>query len=137
MSSGAHTASAPCAERAVSARSEFPGTGKYVGQVRHWLRAALATCSAADDAVLMVSELATNALTHSTSGKGGTFTVTVSHRSSDVRVEVTDQGGSWTPNTSGDELHGRGLLIVGSLARAWGVTGDDSGRTVWFELDCR
>ena len=137
MSSEVHIAPAPCAGRTVSARSEYPGTEKCVRQVRHWLRAALAACPAADDAVLMVSELATNALTHSASGRGGTFSVTVSHRSSDVRVEVTDQGGSWTPNTPGDELHGRGLLIVSSIARAWGVTGDDSGRTVWFELDCR
>jgi len=38
---------------------------------------------------------------------------------------------------TGDELHGRGLLIVASLARAWGIIGDDSGRAVWFELDCQ
>jgi two-component sensor histidine kinase len=103
---------------------------------RHWLRARLGACPAIDDAVLLVSELATNALLYSASGKEGTFTVTVSHRSADVRVEVADQGGPWAPDTTGDELHGRGLLIVSSLARAWGVTGDESGRTVWFELDC-
>ena len=136
MSSGAHTAPAPCPGRTVIARSEFPGTGKYVGQVRQWLRAALGACSATDDAVLLTSELATNALLYSASGKGGTFTVTVSHRSADVRVEVADKGGPWTPDTTGNELHGRGLLNVSSIARAWGVTGDDSGRTVWFELDC-
>jgi serine/threonine-protein kinase RsbW len=137
MSPGAHQAPALCVDRPVAARSEFPGTGKYVGQVRHWLRAALGTCPTADDAVLLVSELATNALTHSASGRSGAFTVTVSHRSAGVRVEVADQGGPWTPDMTGDELHGRGLLIVGSLARAWGVMGDDSGRTVWFELDCQ
>ncbi len=80
--------------------------------------------------------LATNALAHSASGRGGTFTVTVFHRSGDVRVEVADQGGLWLPGTAGDEVHGRGLVIVSSLARAWGITGDESGRTVWFELDC-
>jgi hypothetical protein len=62
--------------------------------------------------------------------------VTISLRSADVLVEVTDQGGPWTPDTADDELHGRGLLIVSSLAHAWGITGDESGRTVWFELDC-
>jgi len=90
----------------------------------------------AEDATLLLSELATNALAHSASGRGGTFTVTVFHRSGDVRVEVADQGGLWLPGTAGDEVHGRGLVIVSSLARAWGITGDESGRTVWFELDC-
>jgi hypothetical protein len=32
--------------------------------------------------------------------------------------------------------HGRGLLIVASLARAWGRAGDsERGWTVWFEMD--
>ena len=137
MSSGAHTAPAPCSRSTVTAQVEFLGTREYVAWARHWLRAALRSCPAADDAALLVSELATNALTHSASGQGGTFTVTVSHRSADVRVEVADQGGPWTPDMTGDELHGRGLLIVGSLAHSWGITGDDSGRTVWFELDCQ
>jgi hypothetical protein len=51
-------------------------------------------------------------------------------------VVVTDQGGPWKPDTDPHELHGRGLVIVGSIARAWDVTGDDIGRTVWFALDC-
>jgi len=107
-----------------------------VALVRQWLYATLGACPAADDGVLLVSELATNALTHSASGRGGALTVTVFHRSGDVRIEVADQGGRWPTATAGDGVHGRGLVIVGSLARAWGVTGDDSGRTVWFELDC-
>jgi anti-sigma regulatory factor (Ser/Thr protein kinase) len=47
--------------------------------------------------VLLVSELATNAIAHSESGRGGSFTVTVIHRAGDVRVEVADQGGTWAP----------------------------------------
>jgi serine/threonine-protein kinase RsbW len=136
MSSGAHTVPVSCAERAVSVWAEFPGTAQYVVRVRQWLRASLSACAAVDDAVLLVSELATNALVHSASGRGGTFAVTVSHRSADVRIEVADQGGSWSPEIASDGLHGRGLTIVGSLARAWGITGDESGRTVWFELGC-
>jgi two-component sensor histidine kinase len=89
-----------------------------------------------EDAALLLSEVATNALAHSASGRGGGFTVTVLHRSGDVRVEVADQGGLWLPETAEDEVHGRGLVIVSSLARAWGITGDEAGRTVWFELDC-
>jgi anti-sigma regulatory factor (Ser/Thr protein kinase) len=89
-----------------------------------------------DDANLLVSELVTNALEHSASGRGGSFTVAVHHRSADMRIEVADQGGRWLPGDTSDGLHGRGLVIVGSVARVWGITGDDSGRTVWFELDC-
>jgi hypothetical protein len=49
-----------------------------------------------------------------------------------------------TPATNGpsadigdDDQSGRGLLIVGNLARAWGITGDETGRVVWAELDCQ
>ena len=136
MYPGAPVAPALCPQPAVARRSEFPGTAGYVGRVRRWLRAALGACPTVDDAVLLASEVITNALEHSASGQGGTFTVTVLHRSADVRVEVTDQGGPWLPDGASNGLHGRGLVIVGTVACAWGITGDDSGRTVWFELDC-
>ena len=86
--------------------------------------------------MLLVSELATNALAHSNSGRGGSFTVAVIHRAGDVRVEVADQGGTWAPGDGARTESGRGLLVVFTLARACGITGDDSGRTAWFELDC-
>lgn len=86
--------------------------------------------------MLLVSELATNAIAHSESGRGGSFTVTVIHRAGDVRVEVADQGGTWAPGGSGRSENGRGLLVVFTLARACGTTGDDSGRVTCFELDC-
>ncbi len=108
MSSGAHTAPASCPRPTVALRSEFPGTAEQVALVRQWLYATLGACPAADDGVLLVSELATNALTHSASGRGGAFTVTVFHRSGDVRIEVADQGGRWPTATAGDGVHGRG-----------------------------
>src|SRR5215471_4289409 len=135
VSSGASTVPAQCPKVAIAQRSVFPGTPEHVGRVRQWLRANLGTCPAVDDAILLASELVTNALEHSTSGRGGSFTVVVYHRSADMRVEITDQGGPWVPGDASDGLHGRGLVIVGTVARAWGITGDDSGRTVWFELD--
>jgi anti-sigma regulatory factor (Ser/Thr protein kinase) len=136
MSSGAPTAQASCLPSTAALRSKFPGTAEHVGQVRQWLRANMGGCPAVEDAVLLTSELVTNALEHTASGRGGSFAVGVFHRSADIRIEVVDEGAPWLPGDSSDELHGRGLGIVGAVARAWGITGDDSGRTVWFELDC-
>lgn len=136
MSSGAPAVPALCPRPTVPLRSRLPGTAEHVARARQWLRTALDGCPVTEDAALLLSEVATNALAHSASGRGGGFTVTVLHRSGDVRVEVADQGGLWLPETAEDEVHGRGLVIVSSLARAWGITGDEAGRTVWFELDC-
>ncbi|MGW1163344.1 ATP-binding protein, partial [Streptomyces sp. NPDC002513] len=36
--------------------------------------------------------------------------------------------------TSGDGTHGRGLVLVQSLADAWGVRAHGVGKAVWFDL---
>ena len=51
-------------------------------------------------------------------------------------VEVADQGGTWAPGVNSRSENGRGLLVVFTLARACGITGDGSGRVAWFELGC-
>jgi hypothetical protein len=51
-----------------------------------------------------------------------------------IRVEVTDQGGPWHPVTDPSGQHGRGLLIVASLAADWGIHGGPDSRTAWLEL---
>ena len=87
-------------------------------------------------AMLLVSELATNAIVHATS----TFEVAITYPtpSGRVRIEVTDIDETHPaplhppPNVP----HGRGLLLVGNLADEWGIlrrTGRP-GKTVWFEL---
>lgn len=40
----------------------------------------------------------------------------------------------YVPNAD-DGTHGRGLLLVQSLADSWGVTTQALGKVVWFELD--
>jgi anti-sigma regulatory factor (Ser/Thr protein kinase) len=116
----------------------FPGTPAQAREARRFLAATLDGHPAADDAVLCLSELAANATIHSQSGQpGGHFTVRAEIRRDRVRVEVHDQGGSWTWLPRHDEPHGRGLLIVSQLSRAWGRTGDSgTGWTVWFEMPC-
>ena len=85
------------------------------------------------DAVLLVSELTTNAITHARSG----FELAVSLTDQHLRVEVTDADPGipqvqWVPAGA---TSGRGLLIVETLADAWGVTPlEGGGKTVWFEL---
>jgi serine/threonine-protein kinase RsbW len=114
----------------------FPGRPCQVREARRFLAQILRDFPAADDAVLCLSELAANAVTHSNSRRpGGWFTVRAEMRLGDrVRVEVEDQGGSWTRRACTDGQHGRGLVIVSQLAPDWGFSGDsETGWTVWFE----
>jgi len=84
-------------------------------------------------ACLLVSELVTNAMLHA----GTDIELTLAAHAQFLRVTVRD--GSASPPTQRDaglDLHGRGLAIVASLSRAWGVlpTGQ-RGKVVWAVLD--
>ncbi len=133
--------SPPGMTAASTARHEqvFRADASQVGAARAFLSAILAGCPAAEDAVLCLSELCTNAIVHSRSrAPGGSFTVRVQLDGHRLQVEVGDQGGPWhSPGrASADEQNGRGLLIVGQLASRWGCEGHSrSGWTVWFESD--
>ena len=117
----------------------FPARPDQVSHARQYLAQLLEGCPVADDAVLCLSELASNAVVHSRSREpGGCFTVHAQLDNNRVRVEVCDQGGRWQSpvRTGEDEQNGRGLLIVGQLAARWGCEGhSQSGWSVWFELD--
>jgi chemotaxis response regulator CheB len=86
-----------------------------------------------DDAQLVVSELAANALTHAESS----YRVRLITTTSALRIEVED-GGAGTPEPqplTDDEEHGRGLHLVGALAASWGMdAGETGGKRVWAEL---
>ena len=114
----------------------FAGDAGQVRAARRFLAGLLDGCPAAGDALLCVSELATNAVLHSRSGgPGGRFTVRATRRAGSVRVEVVDEGGPWGHERDGDGQSGRGLLIVGELASRWGREDGAGRRTIWFELD--
>ncbi|HUZ26805.1 MAG TPA: ATP-binding protein [Streptosporangiaceae bacterium] len=127
----------------------FPGHPDQVARARHFVARALADCPAVTDVVLLTSELATNAVQHSASGRGGIFAVAISHAPGRVRVTVTDGGSASLPvMAAADELStsGRGLILVDCLALRWGYTGPaelaraegaPAQATVWFELTCR
>ena len=87
-----------------------------------------------DVAELLTSELVTNALVHT--DHDAVLTATVGPRG--LRVEVRDFVARRPRKRAadGDEsTHGRGLVLVQSLADAWGVRTHGVGKVVWFELD--
>lgn len=105
----------------------FPADACQARETRRFLAAVLDGHQAADDALVCLSELVTNAIVHSRSREpGGSFTIRAQLHGGCLRVEVTDQGGPWNPPapTEADSPNGRGLLIVGQLAARWGRTGD-------------
>jgi anti-sigma regulatory factor (Ser/Thr protein kinase) len=105
-------------------------------RTRAWLFRHSVEQGAAETAVLVISELVTNAVVHSGSGVIG---CTLRLGPGFLNVEVTDQGdGEREPavrEPAVDDVSGRGLLLVSTLAKAWGVTpAVTGGRTVWATL---
>ncbi|MGH3328209.1 MAG: ATP-binding protein [Streptomycetales bacterium] len=115
----------------------FPGEPLAVGHARAWLAALLDGGPLTDEAQLVLSELATNAVRHTASREYG-FTVTVEVGPRGLCLRVTDAGAPEPPvptDAGQDEESGRGLRIVEALATRWGCEADrDSGCTVWAEL---
>lgn len=89
-----------------------------------------------EDALLIASELVTNAVRHGSPEVVLTFELT----SDRVRIAVDDAGDSLPVVSAGrpsiDRPSGRGLLIVAEIAADWGVTRSEGrpGKTVWAEL---
>jgi anti-sigma regulatory factor (Ser/Thr protein kinase) len=83
-------------------------------------------------AVLLTSELVTNAIHHGT----GPVEVCLSWDDRAVRVEVSDRSSDRPVlrPIDRDAPSGRGLLLVDSLSSGWGVEADGIGKTVWFRL---
>jgi len=115
----------------------FPGRDDQVPEARRFVKRALDGCPVVDDAILCVSELATNALLHSASGNGGEFKIIVQRGKWSVRVAVSDDGSPGKPAIrvlDATSEQGRGLALLALTASRWGESGDEHGRTVWFEL---
>jgi serine/threonine-protein kinase RsbW len=116
----------------------FLGSRASITEARRFVTYFLQRLPVVDTAELIVSELATNAIHHSASGRfGGRFAVNLHVQPDRLWIGVLDQGGDQIPqlcNYPPEALGGRGLLLVATLATTWGVTGDDRGRTVWVIL---
>lgn len=90
------------------------------------------------DVRLLVSELVTNALRHAGLDDDERIALTVLVSDTAVRVEVTDPGRGFDPETvpSDPEVaEGWGLYLVATLSDRWGVESQSGVTRVWFELD--
>ena len=118
-------------------RRTFTNRRRAVTDARHFTVAVLEGMPGefVDSVVLMVSELATNAVLHARSR----FELTIDCEDNGVVVvRVSDQsrGEAEPRNPRVTDLSGRGLQIVRALADDWGVQEPtaDWHKSVWFSL---
>ncbi|MFD7020803.1 SpoIIE family protein phosphatase [Streptomyces sp. NPDC059928] len=124
------------------AAASFDPVGRSVATARAFVRDTLqgwGYADVVDDAVVLTSELVTNAVVHA-----GTKADVLCLRSEDgVRVEVADRYpereipllGSPADIAGPDRENGRGLLLCAALASRWGVEYTPARKNVWFQLD--
>ena len=135
---------------------ELPPSSASPSRARAFVREALRRWSLdhlADDASVVVSELATNVMLHA----GTSFSVVLERSGVGVRLSVRDQDrspvllpvsvshppSSLLDDADLDDLEqllrasattGRGLQLLAALAPSWGVDHDEHGKTVWAVL---
>jgi two-component sensor histidine kinase len=88
---------------------------------------------ACEDALLIATELVANVVDHArTPG-----TITLSMDGGGLRIDVRDYYRCPPPRARSIDIEaprGRGLQVVSALARRWGVTEFDDGKSVWAVL---
>lgn len=107
-----------------------------VGRAREFVASTLAEWNAgvdAGDALIVASELVTNAIIHGRTACELQLSIT----GNAVRIEARDGGGGtpdpMAPSSTG--THGRGLYIIAALTSAWGIEDvPTGGKIVWAEL---
>ncbi|MFG2457928.1 SpoIIE family protein phosphatase [Streptomyces sp. NPDC048523] len=129
----------------------FPGGPLAPGSARALLRAAVAEWAElalpgteflsdrqGDDAVVVVSELVTNAVVHA--GTDIEVDCRLEAHTGALVVEVLDHHPSRAPRDGDPEAsygtaeYGRGLRLVAALAETWGITYRTGAKTVWAQL---
>ena len=119
-----------------AARYEVGGDEQAVRAARHFVNATVRSwelgADAADNAVLVASELVTNALVYGKPPVELRLHSTVDH----LVVQVLD-GVAYLPQRMQPSLNderGRGLQIVSELSGAWGARPTPTGKAVWCAL---
>ncbi|WP_234426985.1 SpoIIE family protein phosphatase [Streptomyces niger] len=124
------------------AAATFEPVGRSVATARAFVRDTLQGWGHGDiidDAVVLTSELVTNAVVHA----GTAADVLCLRTDTGVRIEVADRyperevpvQSSGQALAHPDREGGRGLLLCGALASRWGVEYTASQKHVWFQLD--
>lgn len=117
---------------------DIPGTATAPSLARDYVREVLDPAHhPIEEAALLVSELVTNAVVHTASGRGGKVNVSVTEcPDGAIRVEVADEGGPTEPSPVAltDEMstNGRGLFLVEHIATDWDHRRGPSGTVTWF-----
>jgi anti-sigma regulatory factor (Ser/Thr protein kinase) len=111
------------------------GSPLAVRAARHALQAQLEgwECTGVSAAVLVLSELATNAVQHA----GGATRIHVVHGDQTVRLEVHDDTHD-RPRVrdAAGPAGGFGLKIVSRLSESWGWDQTATGKVVWSTVRC-
>ncbi|MGH8998941.1 MAG: ATP-binding protein [Acidimicrobiia bacterium] len=110
---------------------------RFVTEAATKVASGLGGNGALDDIALITSEVVTNALVHARSP----VELTVQSLPDGIRIEVIDADPRppvMRPAGASD-VGGRGMHIVATVARTWGVTplSADAGKSVWFEFGPR
>jgi len=123
------------------ARVSVPHERSSVRVVRHHfadqMTAAGVPPEDREDAMLVLSELVSNAVKHAAALPDGQISVSWQVEDDELRLEVTDGGAATRPNASVAVLSamgGRGLDIVRTVSNHWGVTEAEGTVTVWAEV---
>lgn len=130
---------------ALDYRAVLAPDAQAASQARRLLRTVITTWGLrvdADVAVLLASELVTNAVLHADGGAvphgEGAITMRVRCARGELRVEVHDWSRSLpapVPPDAGDDAEsGRGLMLVVALAAEWGFDRTPGGKVVYFTL---
>jgi PAS domain S-box-containing protein len=118
-----------------SASTELPPSAASAARARRFVAAALAALPdrrAVEIAELLTSEVVTNAVVHG----GSAVRVEIETVDGRTRISVSDNDPAQPElrSPSLDDESGRGMRLVDSLARRWGVQPAGAGKCVWFEI---
>ncbi|MFB7635494.1 SpoIIE family protein phosphatase [Streptomyces sp. NPDC056149] len=124
------------------AAATFEPVGRSVATARAFVRDTLQGWGYADivdDAVVLTSELVTNAVVHA----GTAADVLCLRTDNGIRISVADRypereiplQSTGPAMVHPDREGGRGLLLCGALAARWGVEYTTAQKHVWFHLD--
>lgn len=122
----------------MQAYARFGRSTAQIPEARAFVRETLFRCgetSVVNDAVLVTSELFTNAVLHGSRR----IDIYVTLDPEALRIAVVDDGrrtpDRWPRPGATPMLGGRGLRIVDAVASTWGNNFDPAGRTrVWAEM---